>query len=62
MNVQKKGQKIRIEMFIIVPEVCPAGWDLTCDCCEHSDGEFQLVKPGSGKGLGFVSCHFSVAP
>lgn len=64
MRVQKQGQRIRIEMFIIVPDVCPAGWELTCDCCEYSDSEFQLVKPasGSGKGLGFVTCHFAVAP
>ena len=64
MSVQKQGQRIKIETFIIVPDACPAGWELTCDCCEHSDREFQIVKPapGSEKGFGFVTCHFAAAP
>jgi hypothetical protein len=61
MKKQHEVHRIPIRTFIVVPEQCPGELEITCDCCEHTGKEFQVVKPapGSDKECGFVTCYYT---
>lgn len=56
---QQQVRKVPIQTFIVVPEACPGGFELTCDCCEYAVMEFRLMKtPGRAAVPGFVECSY----
>lgn len=54
-------RNVKVRAFAVLPEWCPAGLELACSSCEHSQNQFRVRKQtrSADAGHGMVRCTYS---